>query len=495
MGTIAHAERNAVILQGCQGITIRECAFTQVSKAAILIQRGVYGKQIDSKYHFIQSNTFEEITETGITLDGGAGGFAGGKREGVSQITISENRFLGNSTPRYDYWMDNCNLIVIKDRAKVYIGHNATNSTIHAVDLNNSSNDYKITDNGKRTTIMGKEYEYENGHLMNYDAYTFHTRLKADRLTIPIIDKDDLYQSDRKVTEGDIALVKVENEVEKKIAVLRSAASGSLKWTYIDGGDIFSGGIRNVNEYWPGDRKVTGSFEGDVELFKVTASFSDKPDLVQTGGRLLENNAFEIDFSVADFSKCTSMVIQAFDIARNLLNEREVPIFSRKPGQIMEISNHYIRNTIIYGSLLGDIKKFRLLGETADGVVTEISLGGTVDTVKGTFQYYLNQPTSFYENHTLFIEPLDEYGIVSGERVRVPVVAEGNLSVATFKRGDRNLTGTFENIHRLELFVASTNTVTRGGTLVADENYQIKVRSAFMLLVLFQTLIRVTNII
>lgn len=468
--SIAHAERNGLLLEGCQGITIKECAFAQVSKPAILIQRGVYGKQADAKYHFIQSNTFEEVINTGVKIDGGAGGVTEDKRAGVSQITISENRFLGVNPPQYGYWIDNCNLVVIKDRAKVYIGHNAINSTIQAVDLNNSSNEKQIIDYGIRTTIMGKEYEYEGENLMNYDAYTFHTRLKADRLTIPVIDKDDLYQSNRKITEGDIALVKVEESLEKKVAVLRSTAEGRLKWTYMDGGDIFSGGIRNVNAYWPGDGKITGSIEGDVNLFRAVASFSDKPDLIEIGGRVLENNAFEIDFTASDFSKCTRIVVQGLDNGGNLLNEIEVPIFSRKLGQITEISNHYIRNNNIYGTLLGEIKKFRLLAEAGDGSVTEISVGGTVDAQKGTFQFYFNQPTSFYENHTsLFMEPLDVYGIVSGERARVPVVSEGVISVSILKKEDRNFTGTFENIQTLELFVASTNQITRGGTLVVDE--------------------------
>ncbi len=468
--SIAHAERNGLLLEGCQGITIKECAFAQVSKPAILIQRGVYGKQVDAKYHFIQSNTFEEVIDTGVKIDGGAGGVAEDGRAGVSQITISENRFLGINPPQYGYWIDNCNLVVIKDRAKVYVGYNATNSTIQAVDLNNSSTERQIIDYGIRTTIMGKEYEYEGENLMNYDAYTFHTRLKADRLTIPIIHKEDLYQSNRKIMEGDIALVKVEESLEKKVAVLRSTPNGTLKWTYIDGGDIFSGGIRNINEYWPGDGKITGSIEGDVDLFRVIASFSDKPDLIETGGRVLENNAYEINFTAPDFSKCTKIVIQGLDIGKNILNELEVPIVSRKPGQITEVSNHYLRNNFIYGALLGEIKKFRLLAESATGNITEISLGGTIDVGKGTFQFYLNQPVSFYEAHTsIFIEPLDEYGVLSGERVRVPVVSEGVLSVSLFKKGDTSLTGTFENIHALELFVASTGKITRGGTLVVDE--------------------------
>ncbi|AQY51338.1 Phage upper baseplate protein [Listeria weihenstephanensis FSL R9-0317] len=342
--TPAQAPRQGVLLEGCAGISIKESSFTNISKPAIHIRRGTYGRQMQALYHFIQSNTFEEITGSGVTIDGGAPQTDDKGRKGVSQITISENRFLGNSINQYAYILDNCDLVTIRDRATIYIGEKASNTTVYAVDTNSGITP-KIVDKGLRSIIMGRKYNT----LDQENTYTFNTRIEPRRITIPTISKNNLYNSSVKDVEGDIVLVASDDSSEHKLAILRKWIDGSLRWTYMQSELVLAGQLEAINPFLVEDTYIRGVYSGDVWSLIVTATLMDGSVIVKKGGTLKDDGTFEFYYKgvVKEFRRCKGIQVETLDRAGNKLSEHNVEII--RPTLLIS-PNYQVGGSFITGN-------------------------------------------------------------------------------------------------------------------------------------------------
>ncbi|MBC2104461.1 hypothetical protein HCB25_05255 [Listeria booriae] len=372
----AQAPRQGVLLQGCAGISIKESSFTNISKPAIHIGRGVFGRQMQALYHFIQSNTFEEITGSGVTIDGGVPQPDDKGRKGASQITISENRFLGNSYNQYAYVLDNCDLVTIRDRATIYIGEKASNTTVYAVDTN-SGETPKIVDKGLRSIIMGRKYNTTDQE----NTYTFNTRIEPRRITIPIINKNNLYSSSIKDVEGDIALVASDDSSEHKLAILRKWIDGSLRWTYMQSELALVGQLDAINPFSVEDTYIRGVYSGDVWSMIVTAMLKDGSVVVKKGGTLKDDGTFEFYFkgAVKEYRKCTGIQVETLDRAGNKLSKHNVEII--RPTLLIS-PKYQIGSSFI----TGNYTMIKTLGLYVGDEDVEYP-GGDLSS-DGTFKYY-----------------------------------------------------------------------------------------------------------
>ncbi|MBC2159083.1 hypothetical protein HCB21_04810 [Listeria booriae] len=372
----AQAPRQGVLLQGCAGISIKESSFTNISKPAIHIQRGAFGRQMQALYHFIQSNTFEEITGSGVTIDGGVPQPDDNGRKGASQITVSENRFLGNSYNQYAYVLDNCDLVTIRDRATIYIGEKASNTTVYAVDTN-SGETSKIVDKGLRSIIMGRKYNT----MDQEDTYTFNTRIEPRRITIPIINKNNLYNSSIKDVEGDIALVASDDSSEHKLAILRKWVDGSLRWTYMQSELALVGQLDAINPFSVEDTYIRGVYSGDVWSMIVTAMLKDGSVVVKKGGTLKDDGTFEFYFkgAVKEYRKCTGIQVETLDRAGNKLSKHNVEII--RPTLLIS-PKYQIGSSFI----TGNYTMIKTLGLYVEDENVEYP-GGDLSS-DGTFKYY-----------------------------------------------------------------------------------------------------------
>lgn len=414
----ALAPRHGLLLQGCQGITVKECAFAQFSKAAIKIERGTFGKQVENLYTFIHENTFEENSETGVTIDGSttSGDIS---RKGVGKIVISENRFLGNLPLRYSHWLNHCDLVTIRDRGNIYIGEGALNTTIDTVDLNTAISEKidgrttyslqpKIEDNGVRTVIMGKEYLTDGANVSN--IYAIKTRLTAKRFSLPVIEKQELYPDNEVSVEGDIALLREEREKGTKIVIFKTLENGSLGWVDMAGNSIFSGEITSAVL---SGNSIIGTFTGDIHTFQVTTVFNDGTVLTKVGGTLDKNGNFSFYYpKPSNFQNVVSLKVDGLDKGRNKITEFSFP------HKLQILPEYNIGDSFITGNYFL-IKSLRLVVESTDGEERIEYLGGDLDSKTENFKYYAlgkinNQPLK-----TFILEGMDANGEVA---VRINVL-------------------------------------------------------------------------
>ncbi|MBC1559352.1 hypothetical protein HB911_11650 [Listeria booriae] len=422
-----HAARIGVLTEGCQGITIKESAFAQLKEPAIQVQRGTYGKQQTGLFHFIQGNTFEETIGGGVKIDGGKEPALEGGRKGVSEVTISENRFLGNSTSKYYYMLDNCDLVTIKDRCSVSIGKGALNTTVHAVDINRSEEELKILDEGTRSIIMGRKYNFSD----QTDAYTFSTRVTPRRFTMPVVKKVDLLAETSQKIEGDMALVQSEESSELAVikrfnlpAPINTDKAYSLRWVNMRDELLFKAEINNVKEFHATDSVIEGTYVGEISIKKIraTAIFLEgklsktlqKTVVLQTGA-LNSDSSFSIDTTSLglDILNCTSFYIEGIDMYNNTQCFTEVPINFEASITV----NPYSLKAPLYltGTCTSLIKSFRLV--TLDSTATPTQ-GGTISN--GSFNFYANGKV--VRGKVNILVGLDAMGNERGERVEIMII-------------------------------------------------------------------------
>lgn len=370
---VAHTSRIGILTEGCQGITIKESAFAQFSKPAIQIQRGTYGKQQTSLFHFIQGNTFEEITGGGIKIDGGAES----GRKGVSEITISENRFLGNSKSQYFYMIDNCDLITIRDRCSVFIGEGAMNTTVYAVDINQLEDDPKILDKGTRSIIMGRKYNFIDGT----DSYTFSTRVVPKRFTVPVIEKMSLLREESQKSLGDMVLIQDKERGTEQLAVLKTWKDGSLRWVNMQDELIFASKIVSINDLHATANSIKGSCNGieNIAKLRVTANYtSGKESTIVLGGNIGLDGVFDFYISGKgiDVLDCSFLILEALDRDNNVLDSQEIQI---QFNESITVDPYSFKTSYITGTYSSLIKSIKL-------VSTKITAGGTL--TDGTFKFY-----------------------------------------------------------------------------------------------------------
>ncbi|MBC1226723.1 glycosyl hydrolase family 28-related protein [Listeria booriae] len=371
---VAHAQRIGILSEGCQGITIKESAVAQLSKPAIQIQRGTYGRQSIGSFHFIQSNTFEEITDGGIKIDGI---MDKPKTRGVSEITISENRFLGNNPSEYMYVIDNCDLVTIRDRCSVYIGEGAMNTTVYAVDVNKSTDDTKILDKGTRSIIMGRKYNFIDGT----NAYTFSTRIAPSRFSLPIVDKSLILKETTQKVVGDMVLIQDKQEMKETVAVLKTWNDGSLRWTNMMGDLIFTADIVNVDDFYATANSIKGSCTGieSITKFRVTAIYdSGKEPTIVTGGSIKSDGTFEVYIlgKGIDILECQMLILEALDQDNNILDSKNVTV---KFNESIIVDPYSFSSPYITGSYSSLIKSIKLIS-------SKVTAGGTL--TGGTFKFY-----------------------------------------------------------------------------------------------------------
>lgn len=373
----AHASRIGLLTEGCQGITIKESAFAQFSKPAIQIQKGTFGKQQTSLYHFIQGNTFEEITGSGIKIDGGTE-LVG--RKGAGEITISENRFLGNSKSQYFYMVDNCDLITIRDRCSVFIGEGATNTTVHAVDINHLEEGLKIVDKGTRSIIMGRVYNF-----IDYtNAYYFSTRVVPNRFTIPVIEKLSLIREKSQKILGDMVLIQDKQEGTDQLAIMKTWEDGSLRWVNMQEELVFISTIASVKDFNATDTAIQGSCTGveNIATLRVKAIYNNnKESTVVLGGKINPDGTF--DFSISgtriDVLDCSELIVEALDFDGNILDSKaDIQIKFNESLTVDDYS--FTKPSYLTGTYSSLIKSIKLVSS-----IKAIS-GGTL--TNGTFKFY-----------------------------------------------------------------------------------------------------------
>lgn len=421
-----HAARIGVLTEGCQGITIKESAFAQLKEPAIQIQRGTYGKQQTGLFHFVQGNTFEEITGGGVKIEGGKEPALEGDKKGVSEVTISENRFLGNSTSKYYYSLDNCDLVTIKDRCSVSIGKGALNTTVHAVDINRSEEELKILDEGTRSIIMGRKYNFSD----NTDAYTFSTRVTPRRFTMPVVKKADLLAETAQKIEGDMALVQSEEFSELAVvkrfnlpAPISTNKAYSLRWVNMRDELLFKAEIDSVKEFYATESVIEGTYVGEniIKKIRATAIFLEgklsknlKKTVVLETSTLNLDSTFSVDVTSlgTDILNCTELYIEGVDMYNNTQCFTKVPINFEASITV----NPYSLKAPLYltGTCTSLIKSFRLV--TLDSTVTPTQ-GGTISN--GTFSFYANGKLAKGKVNVLV--GLDAMGNERGERVEITI--------------------------------------------------------------------------
>ncbi|MBC2177421.1 hypothetical protein HCB27_12380 [Listeria booriae] len=373
---IAHAMRNGVLTEGCQGITIKESAFTLLSKPAIQIQRGTFGKQQTGLFHFIQGNTFEELTGGGIKIDGGAEPFETPGRKGVSEVTISENRFLGNTTSQYFYIVDNCDLVTIRDRCSLFIGAGAINTTVYAIDTNKSATETKIQDNGKKSIIMGRKYNFTDGT----DAYIFSTRLIPERLSIPVLKKAELQSEKSQKIEGDIVLAQIDG-LSSHLVILKRWQDGSLRWVNMKDELIFTVELISIDDFYATATTIKGSYKGieNIAQLRLTARYNNRQEVTSIlGGTLNMDGTFEFYIlgKGIDLLDCSQLLLDAVDREGNSLNSIEVPILF---NENITVNPYSFKDQYITGTYSSLIKSIKLIS-------TKVTNGGTL--TNGTFKFY-----------------------------------------------------------------------------------------------------------
>lgn len=369
----AHASRIGVLTEGCQGITIKESAFAQFSKPAIQIQRGTFGKQQTGLYHFIQGNTFEEVTDSGITIDGGTEP----GRKGVSEITISENRFLGNSKSQYFYRVDNCDLITIRDRCSVFIGEGATNTTVHAVDINHSEEGTKIVDKGTRSIIMGRKYNFTD----YTNAYHFSTRIVPNRFTVPVVERLLLLREKEQKILGDMVLIQDKQAGIEQLAILKTWKDGSLRWISMQEELVFCSTV-SVKDFYATDTAIQGLCTGIETIFtlRVIATYkSGKKSTSVLGGNIHSDGTFNFSISGTgiDVLDCSELIIESLDFDRNILDRKAIQILF---NESLTVDPYSFKSSYLTGTYSSLIKSIKLESST------KVTAGGTL--TNGTFKFY-----------------------------------------------------------------------------------------------------------
>ncbi|WP_088810445.1 MULTISPECIES: glycosyl hydrolase family 28-related protein [unclassified Listeria] len=384
----AFANRIGILLEGCHGVTIKESSLGFFDNAAIKLQRGTNGAQIENAYTFIQHNTFEENKKAHIQIDGGAEPLA---VKGVGKTFISDNRFLGKVSPEYAYEIDNCNLVTIRDRANVKVGQLAFNTIIEAGEVNaievagtSFQSKPRITDNGYRTVIMGKENVLSEQKTSYSDAYSFKTRLLAERLTIPVVKKQDLYRYNEVVVEGDIALLKEDGKPETKLIVLRTIQNGQLVWVDMKDNVI---DVSQITEATVSGTEVKGKFIGGITQLRITEILSDGAERPQeTGGTIESGGRFSLQYTEIT-ANCTHLKIEGFDERGFSVAEFMLHLPPQLATQLI-VSPLYNRDaaSFITGTYW-NIASLRFVARNITTGEEQIYAGGDLKA-DGTFTYY-----------------------------------------------------------------------------------------------------------
>ncbi|EUJ23235.1 Phage upper baseplate protein [Listeria grandensis FSL F6-0971] len=286
---ISYAPRSALLMEGCQGVNIHMSSFNQLSKAAIDICKGTMGKQRASIYNFIGGNTFEEITECAIRMNGGVVTDGAGKN--VSNIIINENRILGNRQPEYVYQLDHCDLITIHGRASVKIGSNALNTTIYASDINKASSDNsilgerKIVDEGQRTLLIGREYRFDN----YTQALVINSVVKPGGLELPVDERATIERA-APSNAGKIAIVQENNE--DKLFFVKKCLDGTYQWARVQSELVYTDYV-TPNKYKLSTSYITGTYIGNVTKLRVLATNRTTGAVIEkAGGEFFADGTF-----------------------------------------------------------------------------------------------------------------------------------------------------------------------------------------------------------
>ncbi|KMT62871.1 glycosyl hydrolase family 28-related protein [Paenilisteria newyorkensis] len=289
---ISYAPRSAVLMEGCQGMNIHMSSFNQLSKPAIDIRRGTMGKQGASIYHFIGGNTFEEISDSAIRVDGDV--VAAGAGKNVSNIIVEENRILGKKQPEYQYVLDNCDLVTIHGRTSVKVGKNALNTTIYATDVNKADaanpilGQRKILDEGQRTLIIGREYRFDD----YTQTLAINSVVKPAGAILPVQKMADLARASVN-NVGKVAFVRegAGAAEQDNLMYVKKCLDGTHQWARVQSQIVYTETVTPV-KYKLSASYITGTYTGNVKKLRVTATNSAGTVIDKQGGEFLADGTF-----------------------------------------------------------------------------------------------------------------------------------------------------------------------------------------------------------
>lgn len=211
-----------------------------------------------------------------------------------------------------------------------------------------------------------------------------------------------------------------------------------------------SEGKLTINDYTVGDVTITGSYQGNVKMGRLTVN----GQIISWGGSF-SNGEFSYYCGAGKIKAGDQAILTVFDADGNQLAEMPLSITATSGDLTTQV--YELGDSVISGQYTGNVKKAKLVvnGET-------VSWGGTFKD--GQFSYYVNSQR-IKKGDQVTLQPYDHYDSVLNTPKEV-VIGDlvGQLTEAKREGNSTVITGTYNgDVHQGRLKV-NGKVVSWGGT-------------------------------